>query len=97
VARRYRAYRARRRGSKTLTIPLAVVGGTIAGFRQPINQAIAGDWAGAVNTLADSFTTVEGAKQTLIPIFIGFLAHYVAGKLGINRALGRARVPILRI
>ena len=31
------------------------------------------------------------------PIGAGFLIHWVASKLGVNKVLGRAKVPILRI
>jgi len=33
----------------------------------------------------------------LLPLLAGFLVHWVAGKMGVNRMLGRAGVPILRI
>lgn len=33
----------------------------------------------------------------LYPLLAGMAAHYVAGKIGINRALGRAGVPLIRI
>jgi len=31
------------------------------------------------------------------PIALGILIHKVAGMLGVNRALGRARIPFIRI
>jgi len=33
----------------------------------------------------------------LAPILIGFAVHWLASKLGVNRMLGAAKVPILRI
>jgi hypothetical protein len=31
------------------------------------------------------------------PLLIGVIAHFLASKLGINRALGRAGIPVIRI
>lgn len=36
-------------------------------------------------------------KEGLLPVMVGILVHKLAGRLGINRALGRAGVPIIRI
>lgn len=41
--------------------------------------------------------SMEGLKRGLIPIGAGLLAHKVASKLGFNRMLASAGVPILRI
>ena len=35
--------------------------------------------------------------QTYGPIAAGFAIHWAAGRFGVNRALGRAKVPLLRI
>lgn len=39
----------------------------------------------------------ERLKSGTIPILMGLLVHKLAGATGVNRALGRARVPWLRI
>lgn len=39
----------------------------------------------------------DGLKAGLFPILGGAMVHKLAGALGVNRALGRARVPWLRI
>lgn len=36
-------------------------------------------------------------KYGLYPILFGFAGHWLAGKIGINRALGRAGIPFIRI
>lgn len=38
-----------------------------------------------------------GLKYGLYPIAIGFLVHKLAGIFGVNRALGRMKVPLVRI
>ena len=40
---------------------------------------------------------LENLKRGLLPLIIGIATHKVASYLGINRALGRARVPLIRI
>lgn len=32
-----------------------------------------------------------------VPIGLGLLVHKIASKLGVNRALGRAKIPFLRV
>lgn len=84
-------------------IPLAVVAGFIplgAGMwsrkADPANlgKYVLGSLTGYVP--GAGFNTqymTEGA----LPILAGFTAHWLAGRLGINRMLGRARVPLIRI
>lgn len=36
-------------------------------------------------------------KDGALPLLAGMLAHKLAGRLGINRLLARARVPVIRI
>lgn len=36
-------------------------------------------------------------KWSYYPIIAGFLAHWIAGKTGINRAIARSGVPLIRI
>lgn len=37
------------------------------------------------------------ARFGLFPVAAGITAHWLAGKLGINRAIARAGIPLLRI
>ena len=39
----------------------------------------------------------DNLMRGLLPLAIGLGLHFVASKLGVNRALGRARVPVLRL
>lgn len=103
--------RSRRRGSTT--IPIAAVGGAVAGlFTRPPGEgnsafefAMAGNWQWAMNEAIYSYTgfhPVSGKWDItkavgLQAAIIGALVHWVAGKFGVNRALGRAKVPMLRI
>lgn len=89
-----------------MTVPLAVLAGfaplgvsTIEGFKQngaegAMHYAVAGltGWDTRTNKWELAYMT-----RGTIPIVLGFLVHYAASRLGVNRALGRARVPFLRI
>jgi len=44
-----------------------------------------------------SYFSFDKLKQGLLPLFVGTGVHILASKLGVNRALGRAKVPFLRI
>lgn len=100
--------RARRR-SNSFTLPVAVVAGFAPlafGVVSAAKRGLSGDMAGASQELVIRTTgwntdtrSWNGAvfAQTYVPILAGFLVHKIAGKLGVNRALGNAGVPILRI
>lgn len=47
--------------------------------------------------MADGVWSTSYLKNGAFPILAGFAVHMIASKLGINRALGRARVPWLRV
>jgi len=36
-------------------------------------------------------------QRGLLPALVGLIVHLAASKIGANRALGRARVPLVRI
>ena len=72
----------------------------------PINQLMAGNWEDAFRQLAKNYTGVdistgkwdfEALQRGLLPLIIGIATHKLASYLGVNRALGRARVPLIRI
>lgn len=96
-----------RRAKKT-TIPLAVV----AGFGPLISDTIyhvknSGGVATVPHTLAwhlagiNTWDNNQFDMTRLIrgwsPILAGFLAHKAANRLGINRAIAQAGIPLLRI
>lgn len=96
VVYRYRRKRRRRRKSKT--IPLATIGGLIASFREEVACVVAGDFAGAVNSLGNKFSDPSTAFMTFVPLIVGALvSKVVGGMLGVNARLGRAGVPWLRV
>jgi hypothetical protein len=101
--RRYtpRSYRPIRRKSK-MTLPVAVV----AGFIPPI----LGAWSRRSNPtevgtyLQAGFTGVSNGqfslsnlRMGLLPVAAGFAVHTIASKLGVNRAIGAARIPFIRV
>jgi len=90
-----------------MTLPLAVIGGMI-----PLGiRAYNGYKANGVVGMGDGVTSgltgysvfskkFEWAAMSegLLPILAGILVHkFVGGKLGVNRALANARVPLLRV
>jgi hypothetical protein len=90
-----------------MTIPLGVVAGFVPlalfaydGYKTGGGIVNAGGRIAQRLTGYDSsinqFVPAELAKGWT-PILLGVGAHYLAGKLGINRALGRVGVPLLRI
>jgi hypothetical protein len=92
------------RGGKRMTLPLAVV----AGFAVPVvtswqaQSTIDGKmkeflWRVTGYNANTKHWETEGLKQGALPIFAGFAAHYLASRLGINRALARAGIPFVRI
>lgn len=88
---------------KKMTIPLGVVAGFVplgVGIwnrkSQPgqIAPYVLGSLTGYVP--GQGFSTQYMAEGA-IPIAAGFITHYLASRLGINRALGRAGIPLIRI
>lgn len=103
----------RKGSRRSFTLPIAPIAGllgAVVGARPGWNSVAGavqkGDWNDAGNVMVNYFTGYnpksgkwewESLKVGLIPIVAGFAVHFVASKLGINRMLGRARVPVIRI
>ena len=96
------ARRNKRYAKRKMTIPLAVV----AGFIPPIigvwNRRTDPVMAG--NYLLAGFTGIDNGRfnpaalrQGALPVLGGFIAHTIASKMGINRAIARAGIPLIRI
>lgn len=101
-----------RRRPKT-TLPVAVLVGTMPlvgsvirgaknGYYDPNDNPIRAAGKEALFALTGYDTDQSGwhpefMKNGTFPLLAGILVHKLAGGLGINRALGRARVPYLRI
>ena len=86
---------------------MAVVVGFGAGLVQPMSDLKDGNWQEAGKNLVRNYTGYDltdhkwwfgNLTKGLLPLVIGIVVHKVVGGfLGVNRALGRARVPILRV
>jgi hypothetical protein len=112
IARRSRTVYLRRahRRAKSMTIPLGVIAGlaptamfALEGFQLPGTQ---GGIKEAGHRLTMRMTGYEwkgggfsGGElmKGWMPILLGVFAHKAANRLGINRALARSGVPLLRI
>jgi len=106
-ARRY--YRkARSRISRT-TVPMGPIMGIIGCFAPAIEAGLAGRYVGS-NSMVDWATirvtgynnqnktwSFDELKAGWLPIVAGAAAHKLAAMLGVNAALGRAKVPFLRV
>lgn len=94
----------RSRGSR-FSLPLAIVAGMAGpGIKlwesRGSGSGLARE-AGRIFTGFDFWTGsfVPGAmRYGTLPILAGFLVHYILGsKLGLNRAIARAGIPVIRI
>lgn len=95
----------KRMGKRSTTIPLAVVGGVFGApaVRAGISKIFKGDLKGAMGEAGriagatSSGFNAKVAMENIMPILVGIGIHKVASKLGVNRALGRAKIPLIRI
>lgn len=93
----------RRSGRKHMTLPLAVLAGFVplgVGLwnRKSAPATIAPYVLGSLTGyVPGQGWNMANMTEGGLPIAAGFVAHWIAGKMGINRALGRARVPFIRI
>jgi len=89
-----------------MTLPLAVLAGFVPLGMRGYNGFKGNGWAGAVDGVSSGLTGYSIFEKSwhpeimlanVTPILGGFLVHMIATRLGVNRALGRAKVPLLRI
>lgn len=88
-----------------MTLPLAIVGPALwVGWRaaEPIlNAGNKGTTLAAERLTGYNFERNAinwGAlKDTYGPLVVGGIVHYIAKATGINKTLGRAKVPLIRI
>jgi hypothetical protein len=87
-----------------MTIPLAVVAGFVPVAVGVWNRRASG--TAVADYLQAGFTGITpgtgqfnlgNLRLGLMPVFAGFICHTIASKLGINRAIGRAGIPFIRI
>ena len=86
-----------------MTLPLAVVAGFVplavgVWNRRSSLQSVA-DYlqSGLTGVSPGGQFQLSNLRQGLVPIVAGFLVHSLAGRLGINRSIGRAGIPFIRI
>lgn len=100
---RYVRSKARRSKAK-MTIPIAVIAGFVPVVNGVWNRRNSGQ--AISDYLQTNFTGITpgtgqfsfgNLKGGLLPIIMGFAVHMVASKVGINRAIGRASIPFIRI
>lgn len=98
--------RARRRSKAGFTVPMAVLGGFAPTIAFAVDGYRVGGFENAFRRIAQRMTGYDSTANVFIwkelmagigPIMAGYLVHKAAGRLGINRALSRAGVPIFRI
>jgi len=94
-----------------MTIPIAPVAGLVAGLAAPpevsfIDHLQKGEIRPALGRLTANYTgynidtgtwDYNELKNGLLPLFVGMIVHMAASRLGVNRMLGRARVPLIRV
>lgn len=98
--------RGRKSGLSKITLPISVIAGLAVGLGPTLDYARQGNWANARDQLIYRYTpydpwakkmTMEGMKYGFFPALGGFAVHWLANKAGINRAIARAGIPILRV
>ena len=100
------ARKTKHHNKKKFTLPLAVVAGFAPGATYAINGFKAGGVTGGLNNLAYAYGGFDAANgkfnmaglyRGTIPAVGGFLIHMIASRMGVNRALASAGIPIIRI
>lgn len=106
---RYRAAKRKTHKRAGFQLPIAVIAGfapLAMGEFHGIQRIMAGDRAGGTQEMVIRATgyntdnkTWNGAvfMESYGPILAGFVIHKLAGKLGVNRAIAKAGIPIIRI
>lgn len=97
----------RRHRAAKMTLPLAVIGGMVPAAYDVLAGYRANGFDGAMGHVAlvtTGYDTGDGkfkpmyAIQKLYgPLLLGVLVHKAAGKLGVNRMLASAGVPLFRV
>ena len=96
----------RTRSKASFTIPMGVIGGFVPLGLFAYEGFKVGGLPNAGGRIAQRLTGWDYAHNTFVwseiakgwgPIIAGVVAHKLANRFGINRALGRAGVPLLRI
>jgi len=78
-------------GSDGGIVPMARAGTSLEGIAMEATASLTGYHWGAKKW------GMTWAKRGMVPIALGIVGHNIASKLGINRALGRAGIPFIRL
>lgn len=107
VRYRTRLVRARTRRMNKTTLPIAAIGGFLPMTVDAINGFYTGGFTDFSRSLVAKTTGYDFGSQAwkwehirtgLFPIIMGLIVHkYIGGRLGINRTLASAGVPLLRL
>lgn len=99
--------RPRSRSRSMPTIPVAIAAGLAPAVVRVMDGFKKDGFRGAAYRLANDFTGYDAynnawnaseLKYGLLPLALGWGVHYLIGsKLGVNRALGRAGIPLFRL
>jgi len=101
------------RRKRSFTIPVALTVGAVYGMVVPPKEGgdsvldlfMKGKFSTGIRMIGKHYLgigpdrqfNVKHLGQGLVPLLIGIVVHKVASKLGINRKLGAAGVPVIRI
>lgn len=105
VKYRYRnMFRKRSNHKRKITFPLAVISGFVpAGMEIYAQRASPVQMAAALPRIFTGYDFLTGQfsldnlKHGAIPVFAGFMTHYIASRLGINRLIAQTGIPFIRI
>lgn len=96
----------RRSSKRKFTIPIALVAGLMPGVSRSFTHFQAGGFRGLsteVSRIYLGYDPPSGTWNTnlmwfgFFPLVLGLVVHKAAGVLGINRALSRAGIPVIRV
>lgn len=96
----------KRRHKKSNTVSMSLLAGLAAGLYAPATYLMSGDIKNTMRFTSRNYTGYDpmesrwypgDIKKGLVPLMIGAMVHKVAGKIGINRAIGRTGIPFLRV
>jgi hypothetical protein len=100
------AKKTKHRRKKSFTIPIAVVAGLAPGLTSAWNALNTGGPQGLSVNLQRNYLGYDPVSRRFwsplmaggtYPLMFGLVGHFLASKLGFNRMLASAGVPIIRI
>ena len=112
VRRRARRYFTRRRSSsRSMTVSIAVLAGLASPIGRTVSHAMTNGITGEEGAIAEISRIMTGfnpysstvgwqpwrMKYGLLPVVAGIAVHKLASILGINKAIARSGIPLLRI